>query len=140
MKLMKDKVFLDTNIIIYLYFSDEIEKANSIKALLEYDYQFIISTQVINEFVNVMSKKKKVSFEKITEAVSELNKAFDVSVVSIETINIALSIAKKNNYSFFDCLIIASALENECNRLYTEDMHNKQRIDKSLEIINPFNS
>jgi predicted nucleic acid-binding protein len=38
----------------------------------------------------------------------------------------------------WDSLIIASALENGCKILYSEDMHHNHLIEKKLRIINPF--
>lgn len=138
MKRMNDKIFLDTNVILYLYYSDELQKNNLIMRLLEASNTYIISTQVLNEFINVMTKKKKVSYEHVSQAILELTKAFTISVVTISTIELALQLASKNNYSFFDCLILASALESECDTLYTEDMHHKHIINDSLRIVNPF--
>ena len=34
--------------------------------------------------------------------------------------------------------MIASALENHCTQLFTEDLHHGQIIEKSLVVINPF--
>jgi predicted nucleic acid-binding protein len=40
--------------------------------------------------------------------------------------------------SYWDSLIISSALESGCKILYTEDMHHNQIIEGKLKIINPF--
>jgi predicted nucleic acid-binding protein len=47
-------------------------------------------------------------------------------------------IREKHKYSIWDSLIIASALENGCKILYSEDMHHNHLIEKKLRIINPF--
>jgi predicted nucleic acid-binding protein len=41
-------------------------------------------------------------------------------------------------FSHWDCLIVAAAIESDCEILYTEDLSDGQIIDKSLKIINPF--
>jgi len=51
-----DKVFLDTNIIIYLYSEDELSKKNSAEKILD-NYTCIINTQVLNEASNIWFKK-----------------------------------------------------------------------------------
>ncbi len=56
---MKDKVFLDSNIIIYLYSDDE-PKKKLIAQNLIVDYDCCISTQVLQEFANVSRKKHKI--------------------------------------------------------------------------------
>ena len=54
------------------------------------------------------------------------------------TIKRALQIKKKARYSYWDSLIIASALENNCSILYTEDMQEGQVLNSGLTIVNPF--
>lgn len=135
---MQDRVFIDTNILVYMYFNTDSTKAASIITLLNQHSERYISTQVINEFVNVFSKKRKIGMELIAKAVDEVTETFTVTTISVETISLALSIAIKHKYSYFDCLIVASALESNCRILYTEDMHNKHSIDNKLKIVNPF--
>jgi len=47
-------------------------------------------------------------------------------------------IRHKYNLSYWDSLIVASALENDCSILYTEDLQHEQVIEGKLKIINPF--
>jgi len=54
------------------------------------------------------------------------------------SIDQALSIAQRYKYSYWDSLILSSALENRCKVLYTEDMQDGQTIDGKLNIENPF--
>jgi predicted nucleic acid-binding protein len=49
----------------------------------------------------------------------------------------ALRISARYQYSFFDSLIIASALSAQCLRLLSEGLQHGQNIE-GLEIINPF--
>jgi predicted nucleic acid-binding protein len=49
------EAFLDTNMIIYAYSEDEIEKANIANKIIN-EYQCFISTQVVNEVSNVFFK------------------------------------------------------------------------------------
>ena len=132
------KVFVDTNILIYLYSVDEIEKRKIVKDVLKQYSITLISTQVINEFINVMHKKRKISFKDLSGTIKELQPYFIICTVSFTTIEEALVVAAKYQFSFFDSLIIAAALENECNILYTEDLHHQQLIQNTLKIINPF--
>ena len=46
--------------------------------------------------------------------------------------------ARKYNYSFYDSLIIAAAIESGCSILYSEDMQHNQLIEEKLKIVNPF--
>ncbi len=49
-----------------------------------------------------------------------------------------MDIKKRYRFSYWDSLIIASALENNCSILYSEDMQHSQVIEDNLKIINPF--
>ena len=42
--------------------------------------------------------------------------------------------------NIIDSLIVATALENGCTILYSEDMQHEQIIEKQIKIINPFES
>jgi predicted nucleic acid-binding protein len=59
--------------------------------------------------------------------------------LSAETSLLALRIAQEYRFSWFDSLIVASALENNCSILVSEDLHHGQVIEKNLTIINPIN-
>ena len=56
---MNDKVFVDTNLWVYLYADDSNkEKTETIKSLVDNYFQnIIISTQVLGEFFHVLAKK-----------------------------------------------------------------------------------
>jgi predicted nucleic acid-binding protein len=41
-------------------------------------------------------------------------------------------------FSFWDSMIVASALDNHCSVLYSEDFQHNQIIEGRLQIINPF--
>jgi predicted nucleic acid-binding protein len=56
----------------------------------------------------------------------------------VNTVKRCWDMRLKYRYNYWDCLILASALENDCGILYTEDLQHGQIIEKSLEIVNPF--
>ncbi len=87
------KIFFDTNILIYLYSKNEPLKKNITERLLTNSSNAIISTQVINEFINVLHKKQKVQLEDINQALHELSKYFSIVQISISTIELALKLA-----------------------------------------------
>ncbi len=134
---MQDKIFFDTNIIVYLYSEDEIEKREKIINIASKNDVFI-STQVINEFSNVLYKKFNLKTNEILPVIEELQENFEIVNINMDTIKLAHRIKDKYKYSYFDSLIISSALENDCNILFTEDLHNSQKIEEKLKIINPF--
>jgi len=136
---MPDRVFLDTNILIYSYSEDEIKKqtiANNI--LEEYSENMVISKQVINELINVLFKKFKLSSNDIENVVLELDTFIPIVDFDITTQIKALRLKEKYKFQFYDALIVATALENGCTILLSEDMQHHQLIDNVLTIVNPF--
>jgi predicted nucleic acid-binding protein len=134
---MKDRIFLDTNILLYHYSATEPEKKLKVFSIAG-NLNVHISLQVINKFVNFFIKKFKVPVKSIELSLAELYNNYVVYENSVETINEALSICKKYNYSNYDAQIIAAALLSNCKILYTEDLQHQQIIENSLQIINPF--
>jgi predicted nucleic acid-binding protein len=58
--------------------------------------------------------------------------------LSLLTIESCLLLKEKYRYSWWDSLILASALESECALVYSEDMQDGQLIEDRLTIKNPF--
>ena len=134
---MPDKVFIDTNVLIYGYSEDEPDKRQRAIDCVRSGEAWI-STQVLNETINVLKRKFSLSYSQIRDAVQELSEGFPIVLVSVNTIEMALNLAERYQYSYFDSLILASALEAGCQILYSEDLHDGQRIENQLTIINPF--
>ena len=134
---MNDKCFFDTNMLVYLYSQDEPDKQAIAKELIQNNTP-IISTQVLTELSNVLRKKFKCEYGQIQSVIYQIINVCQVSVIKSESIITALQLAEKYRYSFYDSLIIAVALSNECSILYTEDLQHQQVIDSQLTIINPF--
>jgi predicted nucleic acid-binding protein len=135
---MKDSLaFLDTNILVY---SHSITNKNKYETSIEVMScsSCYISTQVISEFCNVLTKKMHINPLKIKELTQEFELYFNIFIVNRNTAERALDILDKYGYSYYDSLIIAAALEANCNILYSEDMQHGQIVENSLKIINPF--
>lgn len=134
---MSGKVFLDTNIVVYLYSGDEPEKQAVALALIERNNP-VVSTQVLSELANTLSRKFGLSYDVAAQAVAEVRDACTVIPVMPDTIAQALALAKKYQYSYYDSLILAAALSAGCDTLATEDMQHGQVIEAALTIHNPF--
>jgi predicted nucleic acid-binding protein len=102
---MPDKVFVDTNVLIYLYSEDEIEKRNLSQMAVD-KYDCIISTQVLNEFSNVCIKKLALSPDMVCLAVEEIIEQCDVVLLEKENIKQPLNIHKIYGFSYYDSLIL----------------------------------
>ncbi|MDY6993473.1 MAG: PIN domain-containing protein [Pseudomonadota bacterium] len=98
----------------------------------------IISPQVINEAINVMYRKLKYDYASIQDILTKILQRVELCLLTQQTIFLALTLAKRYCYGYFDSLMIASALEQRCPILYSEDLQHGQKINNQLNIINPF--
>jgi len=131
------KAFFDTNVLIYLYSDHEIDKKQ--KAIKEFENsERFVSTQVLTEFCNICLKKLHLPAASIDNALSEIADTCSMVVVDDTDLRRALSIQDKYKYSFYDSLVIESALEAGCSLLFSEDMQDGQVIEGLLRIRNIF--
>lgn len=136
---MTDKVFVDTNIWVYLYYIEDISKNGIADKLITDNFEnIVISTQILNELYSVLSKKAVNAKGRINDVIFETIANFNVADISAFDVIKAMEIKDKYGFSYWDSLVIASALESGCSILYSEDMQHNQLIEKSLKIINPF--
>jgi len=136
---MPDKAFLDSNILIYLHSEDNKEKRDIAQKKLN-ENDCITSIQAMNEISNVWFRKLSWDGTKIEKHLDNIDHVCD-EVLSVQraTINNALVLKDRYGYSFYDSLMLASALEGNCGIIFTEDMSDGQLINDSLKIVNPFN-
>ena len=135
---MSDRYFIDNNSLIYLYSESEEQKRKIICNVI--DLQICItSTQALNEASNVWVKKFKWEIIKVKKHLDNIEQVCDeVALIRRNTIDIALNLNARYKYSYYDCLMLASSLENGCSIILTEDMRDGQLIDGRLNIVNPF--
>lgn len=137
---MSDKIFIDTNIFVYakLATKQDIEKQQQAKQFLKSQQNtVVISTQVLSEFASVLIKHR-IDDETIKNAIAEIAEDCIIAPVSFSTIQAALEIKSRYQFSYWDSVIIASALENNCTILATEDLQHNQLIAEKLRVKNPF--
>jgi predicted nucleic acid-binding protein len=127
------KPFLDTNVLLYLITDDP--KAEKAEALLKAGG--VVSVQVLNEFASVSSRKYKLTWPEVREALATIRAGCEVLPLTVEIHERALAIIEKYGFSFYDSLILAAAVEAKCRTLYSEDMQNRQVV-QGITIRNPF--
>ena len=147
---MNDRIFVDTNILVYAYVCNDdddnknkdkdIEKHNRAKQVLQVtDNYYVISIQVLSEFYVTLTKYK-IEHDAISRIISEIVTFCEVAAIGLETVNYAVKLKKRYGYSYWDCLILSSALESRCTKIYSEDMRDGQTIESSTVIANIFDS
>jgi predicted nucleic acid-binding protein len=130
-----ESVFLDTNVLCYL-FGDDPAKADRSETLLK--RRAIISTQVLAELTNVARKKAKLSWPQVDMIIDLVCAQCNVRPMTLEIFHRARAIARRHHLTIFDAQIIAAAQTLGATTLFSEDMQSGQVFEKSLTIRNPF--
>ena len=137
-----NKIFFDTNILVYSVDENDLQKKEIASQLLtdaSSSKTGIISTQSLQEFYNVAVKKLKLSKQIAKEYVELFSNQLTVRQVTVSLILNAIDISIKNKLSFWDSLILSSANDNGCIIVYSEDLNNGQIVG-GTKILNPFTS
>lgn len=138
---MRARFFLDTNVLVYTFDPREPAKqAKAIELVTEaLQGKGIISFQIVQEFLNVASRKFAQPFsgadcrayiEGVLEPLCEVFPAIDLY-------RRAVDLMERWKYGLYDSLVVAAALDGGCRTLYSEDLHDGQVIE-SLKIVDPF--
>ncbi len=138
---MKDKVFLDTNIIVYAHDRSSREKHAVARDIMDYLWESrkgVISIQVLQEFfVCVTRKIVKPLLIKNARTILEYLLNWDV-VVNDKYITLkAIDLQEKYRLSYWDSLVIQAAIQGQARLLISEDLPDGQVVE-GLKILNPF--
>ena len=129
------RAFVDTNVLVYSQSNDGEKTAKAIILLEQYP---VISTQVINEAISVLTRKCGVSRQNAYELADLWLDACEVESVTVSIIRQAMLLTQKHMLSHWDALIVAAALLAKCDILYSEDMQHGYVFDNCLRVVNPF--
>jgi predicted nucleic acid-binding protein len=139
---MSGRFFLDTNIFVYTFDTKATTKARKAAQLIRRaadSGEGIVSYQVVQEFFNVALRRFSHPMS-VAEAEQYLITVFRplLAVHSSPALFVeALRIAAKHRFAWYDSLIVAAALEGQCETLYSEDLQHGREIE-GLRIENPF--
>ena len=141
MSFMSDRIFVDTNILVYahdLSAGDRYAKAVAVIEGLWEAETGVISTQVLQEFYITATRKIRNPL-KPGEAREIIRNylAWPVQINDPETTIRASEIEEKNSLSYWDALIVAAAFRLQAQKIITEDLNHGQIIEGIL-IVNPF--
>lgn len=127
--------FVDTNVIIYSLSDDNHKRRQALTLIAS---KPVISVQVLNETANTLQRKLKFTPSAIQFVLKQLIQECELVPLFPQNSLTAVDIMTRYRFSFYDSLIIASALSANCTRLYSEDMQHLQVIENQLTIVNPF--
>ena len=138
---MKDRVFVDTNILIYAHDLEAGFKHDIAASILEDIWESetgVISTQVLQEFyVNVTRKIPRPILPPQARGIIENYLSWRVELNAPDSVLLASEIEERHLLSFWESLIVASAYRAKVERILTEDLTHGQIIE-GIMIHNPF--
>jgi predicted nucleic acid-binding protein len=133
-----DSCFIDSNVWIYaLTIQDDPTKTQQADQLINSHTTIAISTQVINEVCVNLLKKAAFTEAELRDIADDFFVQYTVIEIGQEIIRKASFLREQYRLSFWDGLIVASALASGATVLYSEDMHDGLTIE-GLTIANPF--
>jgi len=141
---MSDEIkleFVDTNIFVYAYDLSTGKKHETALALVRQLWdssQGCISIQVLQELFVSLTKKVNppLDTELAAQIIRDLS-TWQTSVPGKEDVQQAIEICRRYKISFWDAMIIQSAIHVDCKQIWSEDLSETQ-IYNHVRIINPF--
>lgn len=133
--------FVDSNVLVYAYDSQEAQKQQQAKMLLHrlwQDQTGCLSIQVLQEFYVTTTQKlaKPLTGMEASQIIADLG-LLRVHRPQVEDILTAIQIQQRHQLSFWDSLIVRSANQLGCKVIWTEDLNEGQLIE-GCSIKSPF--
>ena len=131
-----NSIAVDTNVLLYFLDTSLPDKRKTAADIILKSPSF--NSQSLSELINVLQRRWKYSKEKVLVTVANLLEVCEYISLTEAMVKKSFALVKKYDFQFFDALIVASALEANCNILYSEDMHHGLLVEGQLRILNPF--
>ena len=137
---MPSGCFIDTNILIYTrdrQVPQKQKRATEWLRVLADENRLVISPQVMNEFAHsVIRKLPEVTPEQLLASLQDMQQ-WCTALTTAQTAIDGHAVHRRFQFSFYDSVLIASALAVGCDSFLSEDLAHGQRV-ATLRIINPF--
>ena len=137
------KTFVDTNVLVYAHDTDAGDRHATAKALLAElwdDRSGLLSTQVLQEFYAVVTRKFKPSMPRAqAQTIVAAYGEWCAVATEPQLIVSASRLEEDHTLSFRDALIVQAAIQAGADRLVSEDLQNGRRFG-ALTVENPFRS
>ena len=134
-----DLTFIDTNILVYAYDPDEREKHEKVVAIVEELWESrtgALSTQVLQEFYSVATRRRKMPVTLARERIADYSQWCMVTT-SPELLVTASLLQDNHKLSWWDAIVIEGALRSGATTLLSEDLQHGRRFG-TLTVRNPF--
>ena len=133
--------FVDTNVLVYAFAPDDSHRSPLAARLLEQlmgNHWFRTSTQVLQELFVTLTRKgqRPMRPERAIHFLDHVA-AFPVVTTDYKMIRDAAALSAQERLSFWDGLVIVSAVRSGAQILYSEDLQHGRTI-RGLKILIPF--
>lgn len=138
---MSDKVFVDTNVLIYAHDVDAGAK-HTVAAGLVRDLWAtrvgVLSTQVLQEFyVNVTRKIPAPVSRAVARDIVTSYAVWQIEPIDVDRVREASELEERHRLSFWDALILVAARRGGAEKILSEDLNPGSRTNGVL-VVNPF--
>jgi len=127
--------YFDTNVLLYLASGDPAKAERAQQLVADGG---IISVQVLNEIANVARRRMSMSWTETHAFLSTIRALLPAQPITIDTHDTGLRLGERYRLSIYDAMIAASALEADCDTLWSEGMQDGIVFEDRLRIVNPF--
>lgn len=127
--------FFDTNVLLYVASADAAKAERAERLIGEGG---AISVQVLNEIANVARRKMAMSWEETHDFLSMIRALLPVQPLTTALHEVGIALAERYEFSIYDAMIVAAALQADCDTLWSEDMQHGMIVEGRLRIIDPF--
>ncbi len=129
--------FLDTNVLVYLFDRDSPAKAERSREILAAAGN-VISTQILQEFYSATTRKLGLPAVAAREALESLVAACSIVAVDVPIIIAAARRSDRQHLSFWDALVVETALAAGCTVVLSEDLQHGREYEADLRVENPY--
>jgi len=138
---MSDKVFLDSNILVYDYDRHDPQKQSNAQSILKLGIvkeTAVLSSQVLGEFFVVVTRriKEPMSADEARKVIDILS-VLPVVEIDLPLVKRAINTHKNYGISYWDSLIVSAAERTGCDMVLSEDFNEGQKYNGIL-VENPF--
>ena len=138
---LNQNLFIDTNILVYAYDLSAGDKRKVAALLVEECWEGgngCLSIQILQEFYVSVTKKIVVplDYQTARQIVADLSN-WRMHIPTERDVLQAIDLQQSYQLSFWDAMVLQSAVRLGCKRLISEDLSHGQ-IYSSVQVINPF--
>ncbi|MEQ1611159.1 MAG: PIN domain-containing protein [Hyphomicrobiaceae bacterium] len=137
---MTGRVFVDTNILIYALDPADPAKrqvsADLLKATIG-NRSLTLSPQSLNEAYRVLVERHRLMPVNAARTYIRTLAPWAIAPLDAKTTERAFAVEDETGYSWWDCLILAAALQADCRLFVSEDLADGREV-AGMRIANPF--